>query len=161
MKTGCDIDAPVGDESVGYSPVSERQAERDSPQKGIVIDLPERIHEVSRNKGQQTQEIFWGMYILLFIAPYSAFVGQVPQSFYNPPVLSLAFLFAGFPPYWLMLAGDLVRIWLVVLITKFKDLVIFAPNRYFCGRLIPLSDTPARFLALGLVIPKLVRDYCY
>jgi hypothetical protein len=61
--------------------------------------------------------IFWGTYILLFVAPYSAFVGQVPQSFYNPPVLSLAFLFAGFPPYWLMLAGDLVRIWLVVLIT--------------------------------------------
>jgi hypothetical protein len=61
--------------------------------------------------------IFWGTYVLLFFAPYSAFVGQVPQSFYNPPVLSLAFLFAGFPPYWLMLAGDLVRIWLVVLIT--------------------------------------------
>jgi len=61
--------------------------------------------------------IFWGTYILLFYAPYSAFVGQVPQSFYNPPVLSLAFLFPGFPPYWLMLAGDLVRIWLLVLIT--------------------------------------------
>src|SRR6266481_4709489 len=61
--------------------------------------------------------IFWGTYILLFLAPYSAFVGQVPQAFYNPPVLSLAFLFAGFPPYWLMLAADLVRIWLVVLIT--------------------------------------------
>jgi len=51
------------------------------------------------------------------MTPYSAFVGQVPQSFYNPPVLSLAFLFAGFPPYWLMLAGDIVRIWLMVLIT--------------------------------------------
>ena len=61
--------------------------------------------------------IFWGMYILLFFTPYSAFVGQVPQAFYNPPVLSLASLFAGFPPYWLMFAGDLVRIWLVVLIT--------------------------------------------
>ena len=61
--------------------------------------------------------IFWGMFILLFCAPYSAFVCQVPQSFYNPPVLSFANLFAGFPPYWLMLAGDLVRIWLVVLIT--------------------------------------------
>jgi hypothetical protein len=58
--------------------------------------------------------IFWGIYVLLFFAPYSAWVGQVPQSFYNPPVLSVAFLFAGFPPYWLMLAGDLVRIWLVV-----------------------------------------------
>jgi hypothetical protein len=61
--------------------------------------------------------IFWGIFVLLFVAPYSAWVGQVPQSFYNPPVLSVAFLFAGFPPYWLLLAGDLVRIWLVVLIT--------------------------------------------
>jgi hypothetical protein len=61
--------------------------------------------------------IFWGIFVLLFLAPYSAWVGQIPQSFYNPPVLSVAFLFAGFPPYWLMLAGDLVRIWLVVLIT--------------------------------------------
>jgi hypothetical protein len=61
--------------------------------------------------------IFWGMYMLLFFTPYCAFVGQVPQAFYNPPVLSLASLFPGFPPYWLMLAGDLVRIWLVVLIT--------------------------------------------
>ena len=56
------------------------------------------------------------MFILLFDAPYSAFVGQVPQTFYNPPVLSLAFLLPGFPPYWLMLIGDLVRVWLVVLI---------------------------------------------
>ena len=61
--------------------------------------------------------IFWGIYLLLFIAPYTAFVGQVPQAFYNPPVLSLASLFPGFPPYWLMLAGDLLRIWLLVLIT--------------------------------------------
>jgi len=60
---------------------------------------------------------FWGIYILLFLAPYSAFVGQVPQAFYNPPVLSLAFLVPGFPPHWLMLAADLLRIWLVVLIT--------------------------------------------
>jgi hypothetical protein len=61
--------------------------------------------------------IFWGTYMLLFYAPYSAWVGQVPQSFYSPPVLSPAFLFPGFPPYWVMLAMDLVRIWLVVLIT--------------------------------------------
>jgi hypothetical protein len=61
--------------------------------------------------------IFWGAYILLFYAPYSAWVGQVPQSFYKPPVLSPAFLLAGFPPYGLMLTMDLVRIWLVVLIT--------------------------------------------
>src|SRR5882757_8458547 len=61
--------------------------------------------------------MFWGAYMLLFYAPCSAWVSHVPQSFYKPPVLSLAFLFAGFPPYWLMLALDLVRIWLVVLIT--------------------------------------------
>jgi len=28
-------------------------------------------------------------------------------------------------------------------------------------RVISLSDTPARFLALGLVIPKLIQGYCY
>ena len=61
--------------------------------------------------------IFWAMFNLLFIAPYTAYVGQAPQAFYNPPVLSLAFLSPGFPPYWLMLAGDLARIWLLVLIT--------------------------------------------
>ena len=61
--------------------------------------------------------IFWGIFVLLFIAPYTAYVGQVPQAFYNPPVLSLAFLLPGFPPYSLMLAGDLARIWLLVLIT--------------------------------------------
>src|SRR5260221_2494718 len=61
--------------------------------------------------------IFWGMYILLFFTPYSAFVGQFPEVFNTPPVLTFASFFAGFPPYWLMLAGDLVRIWLVVLIT--------------------------------------------
>jgi hypothetical protein len=61
--------------------------------------------------------IFWGIYILLFFAPYSAWVGLVPQAFYKPPVLSLAFLSPGFPPYWLMLAADLMRIWLLVLIT--------------------------------------------
>jgi hypothetical protein len=61
--------------------------------------------------------IFWGIYLLLFFAPYSAWVGLVPQAFYKPPVLSLAFLSPGFPPYWLMLAADLVRIWLLVLIT--------------------------------------------
>jgi hypothetical protein len=61
--------------------------------------------------------IFWGIYILLFFAPYSAWVGQVPQAFYKPPVLSPAFLSPGFPPYWLMLAADLVRVWLLVLIT--------------------------------------------
>ena len=79
----------------------------------------QRLEDTCRNDAHSLGffRIIWGTYILLFAAPYSAFVGQVPQSFYNPPVLSLAFLFAGFPPYWLMLAGDLVRIWLVVLIT--------------------------------------------
>jgi predicted DCC family thiol-disulfide oxidoreductase YuxK len=28
-------------------------------------------------------------------------------------------------------------------------------------RAISLCNTPARFLAFGLVIPKLIRDYCY
>jgi hypothetical protein len=79
----------------------------------------QRIEDTCHNDARSLGifRIFWGIYILLFAAPYSAFVGQVPQAFYDPPVLSLAFLFPGFPPYGLMLAGDLVRIWLVVLIT--------------------------------------------
>jgi hypothetical protein len=81
--------------------------------------LWERLEAACNNDGRSLGlfRIFWGGYILLFFAPYSAFVSQVPQSFYHPPVLSLANLFAGFPPYWLMLGDDLVRIWLVVLIT--------------------------------------------
>ena len=79
----------------------------------------QRVEDTSSNDAHSLGlfRIIWGIYILLFFAPYSAFVSQVPQSFYNPPVLSLAFLFHGFPPNWLMLAGDLVRIWLLVLIT--------------------------------------------
>jgi hypothetical protein len=79
----------------------------------------QRLEDACSNDGCSLGlfRILWGIYILLFFAPYSAFVGQVPQSFYNPPVLSLASLFAGFPPYWLMLAGDLSRIWLLALIT--------------------------------------------
>jgi hypothetical protein len=79
----------------------------------------QRLEETCSNDARSLGlfRIFWGIFVLLFFAPYSAWVGQVPQSFYNPPVLSVAFLFAGFPPYWLLLAGDLVRIWLVVLIT--------------------------------------------
>jgi hypothetical protein len=85
----------------------------------ILAVVWQRVEDTCRNDAHSLGlfRIFWGMYILLFVAPYSAFVSQVPQSFYDPPVLSLAFLFSGFPPYWLMLAGDLVRIWLVVLIT--------------------------------------------
>jgi hypothetical protein len=79
----------------------------------------ERLEDTCSNDARSLGlfRIFWGLYLLLFIAPYTAFVGLVPQAFYNPPVLSLAFLFSGFPPYWLMLAGDLARIWLLVLIT--------------------------------------------
>jgi hypothetical protein len=79
----------------------------------------QRVEDTCRNDAHSLGlfRIFWGIYILLFVAPYSAYVSQVPPSFYDPPVLSLAFLFSGFPPYWLMLAGDLVRIWVVVLIT--------------------------------------------
>jgi hypothetical protein len=79
----------------------------------------QRLEETCNNDARSLGlfRIFWGWFILLFVAPYSAFVSQVPQAFYNPPVLSLANLFAGFPPYWLMLGGDLVEIWLVVLIT--------------------------------------------
>lgn len=79
----------------------------------------QRLEETCDNDARSLGlfRIFWGWFILLFVAPGSAFVSQVPQAFYNPPILSLANLFAGFPPYWLMLGGDLVKIWLVVLIT--------------------------------------------
>jgi hypothetical protein len=79
----------------------------------------QRLEETCNNDARSLGlfRIFWGWFILLFVAPYSAFVSRVPHAFYNPPILSLANLFTGFPPYWLMLGGDLARIWLVVLIT--------------------------------------------
>jgi hypothetical protein len=87
-------------------------------ERGLTIAW-ERLEETCNNDVRSLGlfRIFWGWFILLFDAPYSAFVSQVPQAFYNPPVLSLANFFPGFPPYWLMLGGDLVKIWLVVLIT--------------------------------------------
>ena len=87
-------------------------------ERGLTI-IWQRLEDTCSNDTRSLGlfRIFWGMYILLFIAPSTAYVGQVPQAFYNPPVLSLASLFAGFPPYWLMLAGDLAKIWLLVLIT--------------------------------------------
>jgi hypothetical protein len=90
----------------------------DFVERGVAI-LWRRLEETCSNDARSLGlfRIFWGAFILLFFTPYSAFVSHVPQSFYNPPILSLANLFAGFPPYWLMLSGDLVRIWLVVLIT--------------------------------------------
>jgi hypothetical protein len=79
----------------------------------------QRIEVTCRNDARSLGlfRIFWGLYILLFFAPYSAWVSLVPQAFYKPPVLSPAILSPGFPPYWLMLAADLLRIWLLVLIT--------------------------------------------
>jgi hypothetical protein len=84
-----------------------------------VASIWQRLEQTCNNDARSLGlfRIFWGWFILLFVAPYSAFVSQVPQAFYNPPILSLANLFAGFPPYWLMLGADLVKIWLVVLIT--------------------------------------------
>lgn len=87
-------------------------------ERGLAIAW-QRLEEACSNDAHSLGlfRIFWGCFILLFDAPYSAFVSHVPQAFYNPSVLSLANFFSGFPPYWLMLGGDLVKIWLVVLIT--------------------------------------------
>ena len=42
--------------------------------------------------------IFIGLFLLLFLAPYSAWLTDAPQGLFDPPFLSLARLFDGFPP---------------------------------------------------------------
>ncbi|MCZ6674118.1 MAG: hypothetical protein O7C75_14405 [Verrucomicrobia bacterium] len=61
--------------------------------------------------------IFFGLFLLLFSMPNYAWIGDIPQSFFDPPILSLANLFTGFPPKAIFFFCNLIIPLLVLCIT--------------------------------------------
>jgi len=51
-----------------------------------------------------------GLYLLLFDAPYYSWISDTPRAFFDPPVLSVTYLFSGFPPATFFLLLDVVAI---------------------------------------------------
>ena len=60
--------------------------------------------------------IIWAIFVCLFYMPNFSWLGHVPQGFFNPPPLSIAALFSGFPPWWVLQTTDIVIVVFVVLI---------------------------------------------
>lgn len=61
--------------------------------------------------------IFFGFFLLLFDTPYFGWMGDVPNSFFNPPLLSVSRLFPGFPSDEILFALDILVVPLAVFIT--------------------------------------------
>jgi hypothetical protein len=57
-----------------------------------------------------------GLFFLVWYMPVRRWVGEAPPAFFNPPPISLARFFSGFPPEAVMVAADVVAIALVCLI---------------------------------------------
>jgi hypothetical protein len=60
--------------------------------------------------------IFLGMFILVIYTPNYGWLSSVPPSLYNPPLLSMARLFSGFPPAIVLQVLDLLIVLLAVCI---------------------------------------------
>ena len=44
----------------------------------------------------------YGYYVFLFAASTFSWITQVPDGFFDPPLLSIVYLFDGFPPGWIL-----------------------------------------------------------
>ena len=51
-----------------------------------------------------------GLYLLIFDAPYTTWIGRAPRAFFNPPTFSLSYLVGHFPPEGFFLALDVTGI---------------------------------------------------
>ena len=74
--------------------------------------------------------IVFGLFMLLFSTPYTAWLGSVPQAFFNPPYLSFANLVKDFPPAPFFYALDILAVLLLGCITlgikaRFSSLAFF------------------------------------
>jgi hypothetical protein len=60
--------------------------------------------------------VFTGLYLLLLVAPYSYWVGEVPQTFFKAPKLSVMHLVSSFPSTTVMWTVDIVALSLACLL---------------------------------------------
>lgn len=59
----------------------------------------------------------YGFYVFLFAAPTFSWIAEVPAGFFDPPLISIAYLFDGFPPSWLFQTLDIAVLTAVFLVT--------------------------------------------
>jgi hypothetical protein len=58
-----------------------------------------------------------GIFLLVMLMPNFAWVSEVPQAFFNPPVFSIVNITSGFPPKWVFITFDVLLIVFALLIT--------------------------------------------
>lgn len=83
-----------------------------------LLVLAERLNSTFWDRvGRATevsQESLWllrpfvGIYLLMIYSPFFAWIGEVPNVFFYPPLLSLPNLLNGFPPAWVFLGIDIL-----------------------------------------------------
>lgn len=77
---------------------------------------------VARATGAQARSVgifrwIYGLYFLALEAPSFTFIDEAPRAFFDPPVLSLAFLLDGFPPPPFFRILDLFSVLALALVT--------------------------------------------
>jgi uncharacterized membrane protein YphA (DoxX/SURF4 family) len=60
--------------------------------------------------------IIWALFVSALSMPYLSWVGNAPQGLFNPPLISFAAFFQGFPPKWIFTVADVVLVISVVFI---------------------------------------------
>lgn len=48
-----------------------------------------------------------GVFLLVFSTPYFSWINNTPAGLFEPPILSIAYLFDGFPPAWILTTWDI------------------------------------------------------
>ncbi len=64
----------------------------------------------NNNRSLSTLRILYGFFIILFATPSYSWIGEVPQSLFDPPFFSIANLFDGFAGYFWLLTIDILLI---------------------------------------------------
>ena len=74
-----------------------------------------------------------GLFLLLFYAPYSLWLREVPQAFFDPPLLSFANLFNNFPPAYVLYSLDMLGLVSLGLLTVGVKTRIATFTLFFTG----------------------------
>jgi hypothetical protein len=79
----------------------------------------ERVANSARVPRESLSAFRWiiGLYVLIFDAPDTAWIGRAPRAFFNPPTFSLSYLVGRFPPEGFFLLLDVAGILALVAMT--------------------------------------------